>query len=142
MKVYLDTNILVFLFQKNEGEISANVQDIITDYANTLVTSSVCVQEFIHLCQIGKIFGDRKKKVVTDANSVLPWIEEMGINIVPVTARHLQVLSSLPMQSDHRDPNDRLIIAQAMSDHTPLISSDQKFLLYVKYGLDFIQNER
>lgn len=41
MRVYLDTNILVFLFQKNGGEISASVQDIITDYANTLVTSLV-----------------------------------------------------------------------------------------------------
>ena len=142
MRVYLDTNILVFLFQKNGGEISASVQDIITDYANTLVTSSVCVQEFIHLCQIGKVFGDRKKKVVTDANTELPWIEKMGIDIVAVTEKHLHVLSSLPMQSEHRDPNDRLIIAQAISDHTPLISSDQKFSRYIKYGLDFIQNNR
>lgn len=142
MRVYLDTNILVFLFQKKRDEISANTEDIIDDYANTLITSSVCVQEFIHLCQIGKVIGDKKKKVVTDANDVLPWIEEMGIEIIPITAKHLSALAALPLQDDHHDPNDRLIIAQAISDRTALISSDHKFSQYKKYGLNFIMNKR
>ena len=44
--------------------------------------------------------------------------------------------------NDHRDPNDRLVIAQAISDKTALISSDHKFSLYEKNGLDFVFNER
>ena len=43
---------------------------------------------------------------------------------------------------DHRDPFDRLIIAQAISDKATLISSDLKFQWYEKYGLTFIQNKR
>lgn len=46
------------------------------------------------------------------------------------------------LYDDHRDPNDRLIIAQAISDQIPLISSDRKFSRYERYGLDFIFNER
>lgn len=48
----------------------------------------------------------------------------------------------LPMYENHRDPNDRLIIAQAMSDKISLVSSDRKFEQYTKYGLDFIFNRR
>ncbi len=46
------------------------------------------------------------------------------------------------MFDDHRDPNDRLIVAQAISDRVPLISSDRKFERYRNYGLDFMFNER
>lgn len=142
MRVYLDTNILVFLFQKSNGELSPNTIGIVEDYANTLATSSVCVEEFIHLCQIGKVFGDRRKKETVSAESVLPWLREMGITICSVTERHLDVFASLPMFADHRDPADRLIISQAISDRIPLVSSDLKFARYKKYGLDFIRNMR
>ena len=40
----------------------------------------------------------------------------------------------------HNDPNDRLIISQAMTEKMPLISSDTKFPRYVEYGLNFISN--
>ena len=44
--------------------------------------------------------------------------------------------------NDHRDPNDRLIIAQAISDRATLISSDRKFDRYERYGLQFMFNKR
>ena len=43
---------------------------------------------------------------------------------------------------DHRDPFDRMIIAQAISDKATLVSSDLKFQWYSKYGLHTILNER
>jgi PIN domain nuclease of toxin-antitoxin system len=66
----------------------------------------------------------------------------MGIEVIPVTVKNLKEYAKLPMLGDHRDPNDRLIIAQAISDRVPLISSDRKFAQYARYGLDFIFNER
>lgn len=60
----------------------------------------------------------------------------------PLTERHLDTLAALPLYDDHHDPNDRLIIAQAIADRVPLVSSDQKFARYVRHGLDFIFNER
>lgn len=56
--------------------------------------------------------------------------------------KHIDTLAALPIYDDHRDPNDRMIIAQAISDKIPLVSSDRKFIRYERYGLDFIFNER
>lgn len=141
MRYYVDTNILVFLFQKRMDEISNDVQEMIDDYSNRILTSSVCVQELIHLCQIGKV-DSNKKEPFADARNVIPWLMDMGIEVVTVSTRHLSQFSLLPFMDGHRDPNDRLIISQAISDKIPLVSSDRKFEWYRKYGLDFMFNER
>lgn len=142
MKLYLDTNIVTY-FLYNRDELSLEVSELLFDYANILFTSSICVQELIHLTQIGKVqkVVNGKHKPI-DPITVINTISDAGIDIVPVEERHLSQLASLPLNDDHRDPNDRLIIAQAISDRTALISSDHKFSQYKKYGLDFIQNGR
>ena len=77
-----------------------------------------------------------------ERESLVKSIFETGIKIEQVTTKHLSELASLPIYDDHRDPNDRMIIAQAISDKVSLISSDRKFSRYCRYGLDFIFNER
>lgn len=141
MKYYLDTNILAFLLLEQEDELSGYVMSCVSDYSNTLFTSVVCVQELIHLCQIGKLSAGKKKDSPNPTN-IVSWIEDMGIGIVSVNLQHLRMLSALPLFNDHRDPNDRLIIAQAIVDHAPLISSDHKFKMYELHGLDFVFNKR
>ena len=141
MKIYLDTNILIFLLT-NQDELSANTQRLIGDYANVLQTSSVCVHELIHLCQIGKLEEGKRKKDRIRPENIQALLDRSCIRIVPVTQQHLNVYASLPLHETHRDPNDRLIIAQAIADKTLLISSDNKFSQYVLNGLTFIFNER
>ncbi|HIY88145.1 MAG TPA: type II toxin-antitoxin system VapC family toxin [Candidatus Bacteroides pullicola] len=141
MRYYLDTNILAFLITEQQDEISEEVKRKIADYENLFMTSSVCVHELIHLYQIGKL-PFRKGMKAPLPSDVLGWLEEMGIRIVAVGKVHLQQLSELPMQPDHRDPNDRLVIAQAIADRIPLVSSDRKFDWYRRHGLEFIFNER
>lgn len=140
MRVYLDTNILAFLLLGN-AQVSKDVQAILDDYDNILMVSVVCVDELIHLCQIGKI-PISKKSPIKSPIDITNWLEGNGIRIVGVNKRHLDEVASLHLYEDHRDPNDRLIIAQAISDRIPIISSDRKFDRYVKFGLDFIFNER
>lgn len=140
MRVYLDTNILVFsLFQRDD--LSSFVSNILIDYSNILLTSTVCVDELIHLCQIGKINYGGKRNSIT-ATNIVSAIEESGIEIIPVSKKHLIKVASLPMYDNHKDPNDRLIIAQSISDGIALISSDQKFYLYESDGLELIFNKR
>ena len=137
-----NTNIVTY-FLYNRDELSLEVSELLFDYSNILFTSSICVQELIHLTQIGKV-----QKIVNgkhrpiDPTTVVSTIGDAGIGIVPIEERHLSQFASLPLNDNHRDPNDRLIIAQAISDRTFIISSDHKFTQYKKYGLDFIQNER
>lgn len=141
MRYYLDTNILLFLITEQKDEICRSLQEILSDYCNTLMTSSVCVHELIHLYQIGKL-PFKKGANAPKSSEVLEWLDEMGIEVVLADKRHLQCYSELALYADHRDPNDRLIIAQAIADRIPLVSSDRKFSRYGRYGLDFIYNER
>lgn len=129
------------MLNREPDELSRDVVAILMDYENAFRTSTVCVHELIHLYQIGKVPLKRNGKDV-DINNFSEWLQDMGIDIVPVSVKHLQKLSTLPLMEDHRDPNDRLIIAQAITDKITLISSDRKFDKYVKYGLDFVFNKR
>ncbi len=139
MRFYLDTNILIFLITSENSSISSEVWPIIIDYSNYLLTSSACVHELIHLCQIGKVSKGKQKQKPED---VIKELENLNIQIKPVTSQHLTQLAKLPILGDHRDPFDRLIVSQAISDKISLISSDTKFDRYNKYGLNFIYNER
>lgn len=141
MRLYLDTNILVFLLGEKKS-LDNNVLEILFDYSNTFYTSTVCVHEFIHLSQIGKISWKKQNGKPFQAEDILASLQEMSIEILPITEKHLAVYASLPIIRDHRDPFDRLIITQAISDKATLVSSDLKFQWYEKYGLDFIQNNR
>ncbi|SMN15298.1 hypothetical protein CRYPA_1367 [uncultured Candidatus Thioglobus sp.] len=61
---------------------------------------------------------------------------KMDIIIVPFDASDAMQLSNLPLH--HKDPFDRMIIAQAMSKNYALISDDSKFTLYAGNGLNLI----
>ena len=85
--------------------------------------------------------GKRKRNHIRP-EEIQALLDESEIRIVPVTQQHLNVYASLPLHEAHRDPNDRLIIAQAIADKTLIISSDNKFSQYTLSGLTFIFNER
>lgn len=141
MRCYLDTNILVFLLTGRESELSHFIMQGFIDYTNSYYTSTVCVQELIHLCQTGKLKA-RRRDGQPNPKVIIGWLNDMGIGIEQVTELHLQHYSELPIMGDHTDPMDRLIIAQAITDRIPLVSSDRKFSRYEQYGLDLIFNER
>ena len=140
MRLYLDTNILAFILCDRDRLVK-NVLDMFFDYSNTLYTSVLCVQELIHLFQIGKIGAKKANGKYLKAEEIISVLDEMSIRRVPITDKHLEEYAKLPFVRDHRDPFDRLIIAQAISDKAYLVSSDLKFPLYSKYGLETIVNE-
>lgn len=103
MKLYLDTNIVTY-FLYNRDELSLEVSELLFDYANILFTSSICVQELIHLTQIGKVqkVVNGKHKPI-DPITVINTISDAGIDIVPVEERHLSQLASLPPEDACHD---------------------------------------
>lgn len=141
MRYYIDTNILAYLFDENMDELSPETKGLIEDYGTLLYTSTVCVKEFIHLCQTGKIGNSRKNRRL-NPDEWLAALHDMGVCIVPVNEYHLGEYAGLPFHADHSDPDDRLIISQAISDRIPLISSDRKFHYYVEDGLELVFNKR
>lgn len=141
MRFYLDTNILIFLLERRGDEITPDVAQQVFDYGNLLYTNMVCVHELVHLLQIEKRPLARYGKNA-DISHISVWLSEAGVEVVPVEMRHIETLASLPLYAEHRDPNDRLIVAQAICDDITLVSSDRKFHLYEKSGLKFAYNRR
>ena len=100
--------------------------------------SSVVVRELILLYKNGEVEKQKYKtyKEIFDA------IEVLNYQIKPVTKQHLFAYAELTPVSNHKDPNDQMIIAQSISDKIPVISSDRKFKLYENQGLQLVFNKR
>jgi len=132
----LDTNIVLFsLF--NQNELEKEVWDLFVDYTSRLYVSTVSLQEIIHLYKRGRIVTNWRR-----AEEILPSVESANIEILPVKKEHLAVFASLSIPANHNDPNDQIIISQAIAGKYTLISSDHKFENYTKQRLDFIFNCR
>jgi PIN domain nuclease of toxin-antitoxin system len=57
-------------------------------------------------------------------------IKAMGADLLPIRFEHLDELSKLPVRQDHRDPFDRMLIAQALAEELPIVSGDTRFTGY------------
>lgn len=61
-------------------------------------------------------------------DDLLPQLEGAGVELLPVSARHADLVTSLPLH--HRDPFDRLLVAQAALEEIALVSDDKAFRRY------------
>jgi PIN domain nuclease of toxin-antitoxin system len=66
------------------------------------------------------------------------YAEKMGFSIISLNPEEAVSYCDLPLINDHKDPFDRMLIWQAIKRKTIIISKDQHFLNYKKYGLKCI----
>ena len=133
----VDTNILVQF--ATELDFTDDVRYLLYYSSAQIYVSSASVQEFINLLQCEDVKLQKQKKV-TIAN-VFEFVENtLGFTVKYIDKGHLKQLCKMDIVDKHTDPFDRVIIAQAIVEKIPLISSDRKFPKYRKMGLDFIPN--
>ena len=65
----------------------------------------------------------------------LTRFRQFDFELLEISDAHLVQLSQLPSVKDHRDPFDRLLIAQALTEDLTLVSRDGKFAGYAGTGL-------
>ena len=136
MRYLLDTNVLIDLVE--DDYVATDIWELITDYENIIYVSSESVKEYIHLTQAGKVIPKKEFRAL----DVFDLIENtFGFDVKYVTREHLSTFAQLDTVDGHNDPSDRLIIAQALTEKMPVISSDTKFPKYRKQGLNLIFNE-
>jgi PIN domain nuclease of toxin-antitoxin system len=129
---------VIFLASDKEN-IEKDVMHILNDDRNQICVSAECVREIIELMRSKSITVKQWKT----ADQIVDYIvNDMNYEIRPIQQQHLRTYANMPYFDDHRDPRDRMIIAHAITEKIPLISSDTKFHRYTKYGLDFIFNEK
>ena len=65
-------------------------------------------------------------------------------NIFPLKKEHMATYARMEINEaqGHKDPSDHIIIAHAITERMPLISSDTRFAFYRNQGLDLIFNEK
>ena len=133
----VDTNILVQF--ATELNFTDDVRYLLYYSDAKIYVSSTSIQEFINLLQCEDV-KLQKQKAVTIAN-VFEFVENtLGFTVKYIDKGHLKQLCKMNIVDKHTDPFDRMIIAQAITEKIPLISSDKKFPKYTKMGLDFIPN--
>lgn len=121
MKGLFDTH--TFLWWDNQpSKISSPALTFIQDPANTVLLSVVSVWEILIKHQLGKLTPP--KPLV----NVLAQQQANGLQILPVNLNHVMALEGLP--TPHKDPFDRLLIAQANVEGAVLLSADSIFAQY------------
>jgi len=137
MRYLVDANILIFSMW-DKDRLSREVKDVLGDYSNRIYISTESVKETILLWQSGK-FSSQKQKFTGGVVDLIN--KEMGWEIKPIKHEHLKTLEKIPIIHNHKDPSDRMIIAQAITEKIPLVSSDKMFPHYKKFGLELIFND-
>lgn len=138
MRVLLDTCIIVYLALEPD-QLNKDVENILGDYENQLYVSMESIKELI-VAYRRKGLGRRLWKCEDD---IITYVkDDLCIDILPIHEEHMHTYAKLCIneQQGHFDPSDHIIIAHAITEHMPLISSDHKFDFYRNQGLDYICN--
>ncbi len=122
MSILLDTH--AFLWSTGSPDrLSGRIRDLLTDTNNTWILSIASIWEMQIKIQVGKL----------KLNSTLPDLIETqerinNLQVLPIELAHIWGLTNLP--NHHRDPFDRLLIAQAMIEQLPIVSTGSIFDSY------------
>jgi PIN domain nuclease of toxin-antitoxin system len=122
MKLLLDTQVFLWLVQSPE-KVSKKPFESCNDPSNLLLFSLVSVWELQIKSQLGKLAFNMPLREMVEEQQRLN-----GIQILPIRLEHILNLNALP--DYHKDPFDRLLIAQAIQEELTLISSDSQFENY------------
>ncbi|MEG4347914.1 type II toxin-antitoxin system VapC family toxin [Microcoleus sp. A003_D6] len=122
MRLLLDTHTFIWYVTDNP-RLSANAKLLIEDENNEKLVSIASIWEMAIKHSIGRL------------NFSLPFMEFVrqqlsvsNIGLLEINLNHIEVVASLPLH--HRDPFDRLIIAQSMAEQIPVLSVDAIFDAY------------
>ena len=122
MRILLDTHTLLW-FYLGDARLSGTARTGIHDPGNTKLVSPASYWELAIKVSLGKyVLTETYDELIQHA------IFDNGFAILPVEPSHTAALIALPYH--HKDPFDRLLIAQAQVEVTPLVSADALFDAY------------
>ncbi|MCK4541558.1 MAG: type II toxin-antitoxin system VapC family toxin [Spirochaetales bacterium] len=118
MNLLLDTHIILW-WLSDDAQLSADHRDLLSDTGNLCLISSASIWEISIKQGLGKL------KIPSNFLDVL---KTQGFSELSVTWEHSKRVTDLPMH--HRDPFDRMLIAQAQIEKLVLLSVDEQIKKY------------
>ena len=122
----LDTHALLW-FLSGDDRISSKSQKIISDPKNRCFISIASLWEMAIKIKIGKL------DLSFELKELATYLSENNIETLPLAFEH--ILETLDLEDHHRDPFDRIILAQAKFERLTIISKDENFHKYAQVKL-------
>jgi PIN domain nuclease of toxin-antitoxin system len=122
MKLLLDTHAFIW-WDSEPGKLSPQALLLCQDRENSLLLSVASIWEMQIKLQLGKLSLKLPLAVVIEGQR-----QTNGVEVLPVRLEHVLALEMLPPH--HKDPFDRLLIAQAQIENAVLVSGDPVFTKY------------
>jgi PIN domain nuclease of toxin-antitoxin system len=117
----LDTHALLWFIQ-GDPQLSDRARGIITTDTNQLHLSVASLWEITIKLNIGKL------TIGHTIDEIYRLLKQLNIEVLPIEQSDLEQYLTLPLH--HRDPFDRLLIAQAIAQELTLVSADNAFGAY------------
>ena len=122
MRLLLDTHVLLWAVGMS-GRLSAQTRQVLETPDNEVYYSAANLWEIAIKSRL------RRTDFQVDPEQLLAALPAMDFTELPITARHAAAVARLPPL--HRDPFDRLLIAQSQTEPMILLTNDE---LLVQYG--------
>ena len=122
MRLLLDTHTFIWWFS-NSKRLSSNSYELIIDPENDLVLSLISIWEIQIKSQLGKLTLNAPLPEVIDRQRQINKLQLLSLEL-----NHIYTLHQLAHH--HRDPFDRLLIAQSIAEQLVLVSKDAVFDRY------------
>jgi PIN domain nuclease of toxin-antitoxin system len=122
--VLIDTNAVLWTIARSK-RLSPRARAMIADAAHPLVVSAVSLWEVAIKRSSGKL------RVPADLSRRLAALRQ--VELLPISPLHAEAVGALPWH--HRDPFDRMLVAQAAVERLPIVSSDPAL---AQYGVEVI----
>lgn len=119
MRALLDTHTFLW-FSTDDPNLSATADQLIKDPGNEILFSIASLWEIAIEVSIGELLLTRPFE-----EAILATMSRNSIRLLDIGVRHVQGIPGLPHH--HRDPSDRMIIAQAIVEDVAVIGADAAF---------------
>lgn len=121
MSYLLDTHAFLYAFDRPEA-LGAGARAALLDASSRRFVSAISLWEIAIKVKLGKLI------LPTDESYYWTQLQALNATLLSVEARHCFTLFHLPLH--HRDPFDRLLIAQAKTEGLTIVTQDRAFAAY------------
>jgi len=125
VRLLLDTHALLWWLEGNSA-LSRSARSAMSDDTNETFVSAVTAWEIAVKIRLGRL-----PFAMLLADDMAGTIEGQGFREMPVTVLHGQRAGGLP--EIHKDPFDRMLVAQALAEDCALVSNER---LFDRYGVE------